>query len=347
MRPSNAERPSSQDRCGALVPCRCYVVSKRFQTLIPQAENVVVRVDCVISDDDVTPNSISGESRVGTFASLFNFVVTGIVKPIQALGSHILGNPSRLSSLRSANESEAAVVGVTHHSPTQVLRNFNEIKFLKIELPSGELGIESDVLLKWRAEFGSTLSSCVILGASSVEKRGESESSSSTEYVSEDGDGSIPDSFYTDGGLKLRVVWTISSLIAASARHYLLQPIIEEHKTLDKLVLSDLDGQGLLSMNKEQLEELRVKPLSASSASKRTLVPALNMRLWYAPCLVLPDGSVLKGATLVAIRPSSDVEGKEEVVDGNLVASVFDEPYGSAARMLVKRRTYSLEMNSF
>ncbi|GJV66174.1 F-box protein-like protein [Tanacetum coccineum] len=322
---------------------RCYVVSKRFQNLIPQAENVVVRVDCVISDDDVTPNSISGESRVGTFASFFNFVVTGIVKPIQALGSHILGNPSRLSSLRTENE--AAVVGVTHHSPTQVLRNFNEIKFLKIELPSGELGIESDVLLKWRADFGSTLSSCVILGASSVEKHENSETNS--EYVSEDGDGSIPDSFYTDGGLKLRVVWTISSLIAASARHYLLQPIIEEHKTLDKLVLSDLDGQGVLSMNKEQLEELRVKPLSASSASKRTLVPALNMRLWYAPCLVLPDGSVLKGATLVAIRPSSDVEGKEEVVDGNLVASVFDEPYGSAARMLVKRRTYSLEMNSF
>lgn len=324
---------------------RCYVVSKRFQNLIPQAENVVVRVDCVISDDDVTPNSISGESRVGTFASFFNFVVTGIVKPIQALGSHILGNPSRLSSLRT--ESAPAVVGVTHHSPTQVLRNFNEIKFLKTELPSGELGIESDVLLKWRADFGSTLSSCVILGASSVEKCGSGGIRDGHVDVDGDGDGSIPESFYTDGGLKLRVVWTISSLIAASARHYLLQPIIEEHKTLDKLVLSDLDGQGVLSMNKEQLEELRVKPLSASSASKRTLVPALNMRLWYAPCLVLPDGSMLKGATLVAIRPSSDVEGKEEVVDGNLVASVFDEPYGSAARMLVKRRTYSLEMNSF
>ncbi|GJU44489.1 SNF1-related protein kinase catalytic subunit alpha KIN10-like protein isoform X1 [Tanacetum coccineum] len=42
---------------------RCYVVSKRFQNLIPQAENVVVRVDCVISDDDVTPNSISGGMR--------------------------------------------------------------------------------------------------------------------------------------------------------------------------------------------------------------------------------------------------------------------------------------------
>ncbi|GJU51197.1 acetyl-CoA carboxylase 1 [Tanacetum coccineum] len=49
---------------------RCYVVSKRFQNLIPQAENVVVRVDLdgVISDDDVTPNSISGE--------LFYYIIT-------------------------------------------------------------------------------------------------------------------------------------------------------------------------------------------------------------------------------------------------------------------------------
>ncbi|CAH9104195.1 unnamed protein product [Cuscuta epithymum] len=100
-------------------------------------------------------------------------------------------------------------------------------------------------------------------------------------------------------------------------------------------------------MNRDQLEELRVKPLSASSASKRTMVPALNMRLWFAPILVLPDGTVLKGATLVAIRPSE--QQKKDVVssDGNWVASAFDEPYGTAARMLVKGRTYCLEMNSF
>nr|DAD44195.1 TPA_asm: hypothetical protein HUJ06_002425 [Nelumbo nucifera] len=41
--------------------------------------------------------------------------------------------------------------GVTHHSPTQVLKNFNEIRRLRIELPGGELGIEDGVLLKWRA----------------------------------------------------------------------------------------------------------------------------------------------------------------------------------------------------
>ncbi|TXG47959.1 hypothetical protein EZV62_027253 [Acer yangbiense] len=371
---------------------RCCVVSRRFHSLVPQVENVVVRVDCVISDDE-SSSSTSEKSR-SPFSNLFRFVFGGIVKPLQALGQ-LLGpkrthfNPTNVNhnnnaataanafcaaasslSVGSGGDDDADVdqAGVTHHSPTQVLKNFNEIRFLRIELPSGELGIDDGVLLKWRADFGSTLDNCVILGAASVINNANSITKSS--ILQENGaadvscvntnnnnningsgggddNGSIPESFYTNGGLKLRVVWTISSLIAASARHYLLQPIIAEHKTLDSLVLTDADGQGVLCMNREQLEELRVKPLSASSASKRTLVPALNMRLWYAPHLELPDGVVLKGATLVAIRPSEQSALKKEVSDCSWVASAFEEPYGTAAKMLVKRRTYCLEMNSF
>ncbi|KAM0050477.1 putative F-box protein AUF1 [Helianthus debilis subsp. tardiflorus] len=337
---------------------RCSLLSKRFHSLVPQVQNVLVRVDCVISDDDSTSSSsASDKSRGGgPFSSLLRLLVGGIVKPIQAIGqllgpkrSTILApSPSSALSVNNNNTSgddEQHSGGVTHHSPTQVLKNFDEIKFLKIELPSGELGIEDNVLLKWRADFGSTLDKCVILGASSVI---HPQSVASGNVMNDGGDdnGSIPESFYTNGGLKLRVVWTISSLIAASARHYLLQPIISEHKTLDSLVLTDVERQGVLCMNKEQLEELRVKPLSASSASKRTLVPALNMKLWYAPYLELPNGSVLKGATLVAIRPSEQA-GQKDVSDGSWVSSAFEEPYGTAARMLVKRRTYCLEMNSF
>lgn len=216
---------------------------------------------------------------------------------------------------------------------------------MKIELPSGELGIDDGVLLRWRADFGSTLDNCVILGASSVFRPDSTNVNSDnvTGISNSDDNGCIPDSFYTNGALKLRVVWTISSLIAASARHYLLQPIIAEHKTLNSLALTDADGQGVLCMKKDQLEELRVKPLLVSSASKRTLVPALSMRLWYAPHLELPDGMVLKGATLVAIRPSE----KEEMADGSWISAAFEGPFAVAVKMLVKRRTYCLEMNSF
>ncbi|KAF5810727.1 putative F-box domain-containing protein [Helianthus annuus] len=343
---------------------RCSSVSRRFHSLVPQVQNVVVRVDCVISDDDPSSSSNSSD-KSRSISTLFRVLIGGIFKPIQALGQFL--GPKRssppstaaTSPLSSPSTSSLSVGtvdgddleqggGVTHHSPTQVLKNFNEIRFLKIELPSGELGLEDDVLLRWRADFGSTLDNCVMLGASSVVYPDKVASNLSNCDVigGNDDNGSIPESFYTNGGLKLRVVWTISSLIAASARHYLLQPIIAEHKTLDSLVLTDADGQGVLCMNREQLEELRVKPLSASSASKRTLVPALNMRLWYAPYLELPDGTVLKGATLVATRPS-DQSVQREVSDGLWVSSAFEEPFGTAAKMLVKRRTYCLEMNSF
>ncbi|KAL3522782.1 hypothetical protein ACH5RR_015616 [Cinchona calisaya] len=363
---------------------RCCVVSKRFHSLVPQVENVVVRVDCVISDDDhpssSTTNNPAANSSSDKSRSFLRLFLSSLLKPIQSFTQFINPNKRPLASIshdyNNNNEDyDFDHSSVTHHSPTQVLKNFDEIKFLHIELPSGELGIDEGVLLKWRADFGSTLDNCVILGASSITSRnnccnknalnnqngnndnnvaeeavGADENNASNSTTNNESDnGSIPESFYTNGGLKLRVVWTISSLIAASARHYLLQPIIAEHKTLDSLVLTDADGQGVLCMNKEQLEELRVKPLSASSASKRTLVPALNMRLWYAPHLELPDGTLLKGATLVAIRPSEQQSKKEVAAsaDGNWVATAFEEPYGSAARMLVKRRTYCLEMNSF
>lgn len=165
--------------------------------------------------------------------------------------------------------------------------------------------------------------------------------------------GSVPESLYTNGGLKLRVVWTISSLIAASARHYLLQPIISNHATLESLNLTDADGQGVLTMDKRQLQELRVRPVSASASSHRTLMPALSMRLHYAPLIKLPCGTLLKGATLVAIRPSEDAlrEGQGVGAAGSVgtcwISEAFEEPYRTAAKVLLKRSPYCLEMNSF
>ncbi|KAJ6724783.1 hypothetical protein OIU85_022680 [Salix viminalis] len=322
---------------------RCCVVCLRFHSLVPQVDNVVVRVDCVISDDDTSSSSSSTKSHSPSssssgFSSIFRLVLGGIVKPFQALGQLIGPKVNSRNgffnsslpvgtTITTDDDTEPDQAGVTHHSPTQVLKNFNEIRFLRIELPSGELGIDD----------GKPMLYCNTTTTTTT----------TTNNIGVDDNGSIPESFYTNGGLKLRVVWTISSLIAASARHYLLQPIIAEHKTLDSLVLTDADGQGVLCMNREQLEELRVKPLSASSASKRTLVPALNMRLWYAPQLELPDGVVLKGATLVAIRPSDHAATKKDVTDVSWLSTAFEEPYGTAAKMLVKRRTYCLEMNSF
>lgn len=340
---------------------RCCVVSRRFYSLAPLVDNVSVRVDCVISDDTSTSSSSSGslaaaEKTRSVFSHFARIILCGIVRPIHALGQ-ILSS----SSCKRLSYAESSFSEVSHHSPSEVLKKFKEIRRLRIELPAGELGVDDGVLLKWKAEFGSTIHNCVILGASSV----FSSSSLSAKFgnpnpasdlCGEEENASIPESFYANGGLKLRVLWTISSLIAASARHYLLQPIVSDHETLEFLDLTDADGQGVLSMNRRQLQELTVRPVSPSGSSQRTLMPALSMRLWYAPLLEIPCGMVLKGATLVAIQPSEE-RSREMLADGSCasgkpsdfswVLSAFEEPYRSAARMLIDRRSYCLEMNSF
>jgi len=361
---------------------RCALVSRRFHSLVPLVDSVLVRVDCVIPDDPAASGSGSASAPTSptasaparhVFSQLARLVIGGIVKPIQALGqilshansaSDFPASSASLSSFRRSSSSSSAsspppAGDVSHHSPSEVLRSFKELRSLRIELPAGELGMDDGVLLKWKADFGSTLGSCVILGAASASpstaaKDGASAAPPAAADCGESDDsGSIPESFYTNGGLKLRVLWTISSLIAASARHYLLQPIISDHALLESLDLTDADGQGVLTMDKYQLQELRVRPVSASGDSHRTLMPALSMRLWYAPHIELPGGTVLNGATLVAIKPSEEAmrdavgNGAAGSAGASWVSDAFEEPYRTAVRLLLKRRMYSLEMNSF
>ncbi|GLJ52186.1 hypothetical protein SUGI_1110120 [Cryptomeria japonica] len=322
---------------------RCCAVSRRFHSLVPQAENVVVKVDCVISGEE---SNLSGRGR-GLFSHIVRLMIGSIVKPLQAL-QHLIG------------PRKAMLGQVSPRSPGEILKNFKEIQHLRIELPAGELGLEEGVLLKWKAEFGSSLESCVILGATSKGLRkysspnpnhspDSSAAASDDESEERDDNGSIPESFYTNGGLKLRVVWTISSLIAASARHFLLQQIICDHPTLHSLILTDADGQGTLCLGREQLKNFRLKPLAASASSNRTQIPALNMKLRYARNLALP-GVEMNGATLVTIRPTGDSTSTSKESEG-FIATAFDEeaeaPYRAAVGALLKRRTYLLEMNSF
>lgn len=314
---------------------RCSAVSKQFNSLVPLVHDVYVKIDQVVSvdgdyDDAFNPSSLKPQNLFSHFLKLMIFT---LLKPFHHLRNTHGGNKPLFPRL-------------SHHSPAQVLKNFTHIHNLTIELPAGDVGTEEGVLLKWRAEFGSTLQNCVILGGTRVDRK---LASTELETGLED-NGSIPESFYTNGGLKLRVVWTISSLIAASTRHYLLRPIIKDHPTLKSLVLTDADGQGTLSMGVDQLKEFREKPLAASASSNRTQVPASNMKLRYAPYLELPGGMGLQGATLVAIKPSSVASSgshsSRKEADA-FVCGAFDGPYKAAVKALMKRRTYLLEMNGF
>ncbi|KAL3576389.1 hypothetical protein D5086_021672 [Populus alba] len=117
---------------------RCCVVCLRFHSLVPQVDNVVVRVDCVISDDDTSSSSSSTKSHSPSsssgFSSVFRLVFGGIVKPFQALGQ-LLGPKvnSRNGFFNSSfsvgtttttdDDTEPDQGGITHHSPTQGKHN--------------------------------------------------------------------------------------------------------------------------------------------------------------------------------------------------------------------------------
>ncbi|KAI5003293.1 hypothetical protein ZWY2020_030453 [Hordeum vulgare] len=240
---------------------RCSAVSRRFNELVPLVHDVYVKIDRVVAvdgDPDDALNLSSPKPR-HIFSHLFKLMLFTIAKPF-----HGMRGPGGAGG-------RPLFPRLAQHSPVQVLRSFSHVRNLRVELPSGDVGTEEGVLLKWRARYGSTLQSCVILGGTLVDRNGGHELP-----ATEDG-GSMPESFYTNGGLK--PAWCGPSvLIAASTRHYLLRSIIKEHPTLRSLVLADADGQGTLCMGTEQLAEFRENRLSASACSNRTQVPACSMK---------------------------------------------------------------------
>ncbi|CAK9186440.1 unnamed protein product [Ilex paraguariensis] len=286
---------------------RCRSVSKRFNSLVPQSDSLLLRVDRVIS----TTDSDSDDSLLITFLRSIFKSLHDFIYPYKPLP-----NVTRIQN-----------------SPTQILRGFDKIRELEIELPSSDLKLDKGAVIKWRAEFGKTLKSCVIMGFCEGPDR--------------------------DGGLKMRVVWTISALIAASARHYMMLEVVREHKNLQKLTISDRESEGVVVMVKDGLEECRecgeeevkVGESGVWWRNNRTVVPAVRMRLRHEGKLEVGDGVKMEGATLVVVKPVGK-GGESEAEDLGLVRGAFGgrgeaEEYGEAVEKLLKRRGYLLEMNSF
>lgn len=311
---------------------RCRSVSKRFNSLVPQADSLLLRVDRVISATDSDDDD----------DSFLIAILRSIIKSLHHLvsPSKPLSNPTR-----------------SQNSPAQILREFEKIRNLQIELPSGDLRLEKGTTIRWTADFGKTLKSCVILGFRSGDGGGGE---------AELGGGGA------GGGLKMRVVWTISALIAASARHYMMVEVVNEHKELENLVIKDREDEGKVVMDKKGLRECResqgegeeAEVNNASSGngvglwwrSNRTTVPAVRMRMRHEARMELSCGTKMVGATLVVVRPINQGNGggernevEEQTGDVGLALGAFGEDavYCEAVERLLKSRSYILEMNSF
>ncbi|XP_057794591.1 F-box protein AUF2-like [Salvia miltiorrhiza] len=210
------------------------------------------------------------------------------------------------------------------NSPSRILRRFHAIKTLKIDLPAGDLHPANGTSIKWVARFGHTLRSCVILASGTA-------------------------------GMKTRVVWTISALIAASARHHMAADVVDEQRLLSHLVVSDREGEGAMIMDKDGLREFRERIAAAAEdwrRSGRTTVPAVGVRMRHEPRLELSSGVVVEGATLVVVRPVEEgprpCEAEEAHGDEALAAEAFGGGvYAEHVEKLLKSRAYILEMDSF
>lgn len=316
--------------------CLSMSVCKRFYSIIPQVEEVflhIPRKKSLVKDSETPQNFFK------------NHFVKALMKPFFFISQMV-----KFKSKKEDNDYDY----YSYHVPNEILKPFEEIRALNLRLPcqknGSKSGKEFNSMLKWKAEFSSQLHSCVMLGAKSCIDKRENE-----EKLRENEENSRESEVIADDELKLRIVWTISCLIVASARHYLIQEIVKEHKLIDKIVVTDESDQGKLCMNKEQIEEFRQLNSKDSSLENRTKLPALRMKMWYLEKLDLPDsGRTMEGATLVVIRAvSGGGEAVKRKSDGDLVADAFegvgeDRVVEEAVRKLMTtKRCYTLEMNAF
>lgn len=320
--------------------CYCISTCKRFGSLIPQTHVLHLTLP---PHRKPTNNT----EPVAKTKNLFKgFINKFILKPVQSLF-----HPKKFSCSHCDHDQQ--------YLPNEILRNFKEIRSLRVELPKNRgdiLSNSGDALLKWKADFGSQLESCVILAATNKEvEHHHHHRMFEDDVIEKEEEEEEEESYFTNDKLKLRVVWTISCLIAASARHHLLKQILSEHLMIRDAVISDGSKQGKICM---QINA------AMDSSSERTCLPALRMKMWYVPVLELPaSGCVLKGATLVVIRPAA-AEGKghkRETTDEELAVGAFNDGdgdgdgedekcfLGEAVRKMImeKKANYTLEMNPF
>ncbi|WCJ28913.1 F-box family protein [Euphorbia peplus] len=246
---------------------------------------------------------------------------------------------------------------ISYHSPVLLLKNFSFIKSLHIQVPclDSKIGLMNrnqnrnrnqkstpNSLLKWKADFGSEFNYCVVLIAD--------------EFLQQCKNGEEifgGDENLSDEELKLRIIQTISCLISVSARHCLLKKILEEHESIENASVSDVEKQGVLRLGKDEIAEMRAS-MKSTSVELRSNVPDLKMKLWYVPVLKLPEsGGVMRGATVVVIKPVAG-KGDEEEEDGGEGLGFDGEEdekdgFEEAVKEIVKmnKNHYVMTVNSF
>ncbi|GAB2229233.1 hypothetical protein Droror1_Dr00023371 [Drosera rotundifolia] len=340
---------------------RCLLVSCRFASLVPLVDSISITVPSCSPCNIPKPRHSLIRSFLLELLCKLN-LIRNTMKPITHCPVQLSSSTKPHNAIsRSKSSSPSSSIDVYEWISNQI-KNFERIRSVRLELPCHgvEFGHDQIPLITWTAEFGSQLRSCVILGADSITKLYQTSKSNQIETGSDDRSTiDLEDRPISNETIKSRVLWIISSLLSASARHSLISRVATECPDLEEAEVADLSAQGTLKMTKDDFIELR-RSISADTDTsmgvrswERSCVPDVVIRMRYVEEAVeLPAaGCVMRGATLMAVAPAEKGRGGE--VAERLLTECGEEGkglLGEAARVMERmkgRKICKLEMNSF
>ena len=260
----------------------CFLVSKRFASLIPQTNTNTVLIEM-----EAPANIPQSKKSRGTSRSLFKNIL------------------SKLSS-----KSKPRYLVQREIRGSDVLKIFREIKCLKIQ--SHSAGVKNPFaagFLMWKAFFGAKFRYCLFLFAPFVHKGNDNDPIKNSIMHRNDKEGEEVFQFlWTFGGFHLQ---------EALQRHrYVKDTISDNHCILKKVVVCDSENRGKVCMGEEDIAECR-RSWHLDNDTKDTSTTTLyyNCKMWYVPVLDLPmHGCTMKGATLLWVYPASVPMSKEKDV---------------------------------
>ncbi|KAF7120891.1 hypothetical protein RHSIM_Rhsim13G0214700 [Rhododendron simsii] len=280
--------------------CRCFVVAKRFSSLIPLVQTVSIKSKTWSSKYDCKTVPRKSEYHHGgtlPLGNLSEYLITNLVfRPLRELYNRSLFPTSHRD-----------VSGVIF------LSKLTHVRALNVELPSNFDG-DNDSVSKWGAKFTPNLDSVTFLYASSLSKMMESEQQQKSESEESDEEEEMEHGI-TNRERNLRIVIAIECIKDAvlwlGILCFVADCPLSHFPMLQSVTITDSQKKGAkLCLSVEKLAECRntfsmTRMHSLSSMAWSWTLE--NMRVGYVPVLQLPMSKyVMKGVTIVNYKMFAD-----------------------------------------
>ncbi|KAG5517436.1 hypothetical protein RHGRI_037995 [Rhododendron griersonianum] len=288
--------------------CRCFLVSKRFSSLILRVQTVSIKgvtLDCKSSKSGEETQTINplGNGLLGKFSNL-------VLKPFRYLHKLALSPPP---------PSQFNIPGLAF------LALLEQVRSLNLEVIS-DFDAENDCVFKWGADFTARHPSVTFLFASSLSKM-------TTELQQEEEDDGSQNTI-TREELLPRASLAFECIEGASRWLGILSHVVTNYPMLQNLTISDSMNKGVkLRLGGEKLVEYRnAFDLDKVVSLSENWTPEY-MRVGFVPVLPLPmSGYVMKVVTIFNFRMSAadDSEAYSAMLDA------FAEEQGVFSEALVQ-----------